>query len=89
MQPIDEVKIALAAGSSEQSANHHVARAQPVVERSQVRLRFDDDPSPAALVEPERHVVSDRMAGADVDIDAGILACEREREMVVLEILRV
>src|SRR5262249_44733645 len=59
------------------------------VERGKLWLRLDTDAGPATLIEPERHVVGDRMAGADIDIEAGALRAERLPQMIILKVLRV
>src|SRR5262249_13539431 len=89
MQAFDDMKIGLAAFAPDQAADTCVARSQPSIERRQFGLRLDDDPAPAALVEPERHVVRDRVPGADIDVGAGLLSREGERKVIVLEALRI
>ena len=87
MQTIDHMEVDFAAVSSDQAANREIARTQPLVQRHKFRLRLDDNALPAALIEPERHVVGDRMPCTDIDIGPGGLSREGKREMIVLEIL--
>ncbi len=89
VQALDQEKIAFAIGAPDQRLDHTIARAQPRIKRRERRLRLDHKALPAALVEPERNIVGDRMPGADIDVAPARLAREGEREVIVLEILRV
>jgi hypothetical protein len=75
--------------TSDQATNREIARAQPLIQRRKFRLRLDDYALPAALIEPERHVVGNRMPCTDIDIGSSGLSREGKREMIVLEILCV
>ena len=85
MQTVDPMEVDFAAMSSDQATNRKIARAQPLVQRHEFRLRLDDDALPAAFIEPERHVVGNRMPGTDIDIGPSGLSREGKREMIVLE----
>ena len=50
-------------------------------------LRLNYNAPPAAFIEPERHVVGNRMPCTDIDIGSSGLPRESKREMIVLEIL--
>ena len=76
VQALDDIEIGLAALATDQAADDRVARAQAGVECSQLCLRLDHHPFPAALVEPERHIVGHGMTGADVEVGAGLLPGE-------------
>ena len=89
VQAIDHVEIDLAGRASDDAANGHVARAQAGVKGGEFRLRLDDDAAPTPLIEPERDIVGDRVAAADVDIGPALLSGEGEGEVIVLEVLRV
>ena len=66
-----------------------IARPHRAAERGERRVRLDRDAAPAREIERERDVVVDRMAGADVDVEAGRLPVEAAPEMEILEALRV
>ena len=87
MQTIDHVEVSFAALSSDQAAYRDITRTQPPVERGKFGLRLDYNALPSALVEPERHIVRDRMSRADIDIRTGRLSREGKGEMIILEIL--
>ena len=87
MQTFDHMEVDFAAVTSDQATNREIARTQPLVQRLKFRLRLDDDAVPAALIEPEGHVVGNRMPCADIDIGPSGLSREGKREMIVLEIL--
>ncbi len=89
VQPVDHMEVDHAVVATDEAAHCGVARAQPRVQAGEVSLRLDHNTAPSSLVEPERHVVGDRVPGAHIDIGAGLLAREREREMIILEVLRV
>jgi hypothetical protein len=74
---------------SDKSTHRQIARAGMTVESVQTVLRLDHDPAPAGEVEVERHVVGHRVTAADVDIEPIALVREGERQVVVLEVLRV
>src|SRR4029079_6623324 len=59
------------------------------VEVCQRLLRLDDQPAPSLEVEPERHVIGDRMATAHVDVGPRVLAGGHPLQVIVFEILRV
>ena len=89
VQPADAVEGDLAVRASDKALVDDVAWPQPRIEGGELRLRLANDAAPAALVEPLRDVVGHRMAAADVDVEAGLLPGEGEREVVVLEVLGV
>jgi hypothetical protein len=64
VKPVDHMKVDLAVLATDKPADRGVARAQSCVKISEFGLRLDHDAAPPALIEPERHVVGDRMAGA-------------------------
>ena len=81
------MEVDLAAVSPDQAANREIPRAQPLVQRHKFRLWLDYNSSPAAFIEPERHVVGNRMPCTDIDIGPSALSREGQRKMIVLEIL--
>src|SRR5215470_5170848 len=66
-----------------------IARAHMDVELGQCVLRFDHQAAPALEIEPEGHIVGDRVPAADVDVGSRRLAGKDEIEVVVLEVLRI
>src|SRR5207253_249772 len=66
-----------------------IARPHRAPERSQCRVRLNRDAVPAGQIKCKRDVVVDRMAGADIDIEAVRYLAEAAPEMEVLETLRV
>ena len=86
MQAFDHMEVHLAAVTSDQATKREVARTQPRVERLKFRLRLDDNALPATFIEPERHVVGNRMPCTDIDVGPGGLSREGKREMIVFEI---
>ena len=89
MQTFHRVEVDFAAVASDQATNRQIAWPQPLIQRRKFGLRLHDDAAPAALVEPEGHIVRDRMPGADIDIGPGGLSREGKRQVIVLEILCV
>src|SRR4051794_34302630 len=89
VQTLNDMEIDLAAFASHQPRDDRVTRPQSRIQASQLRLRLDDDAAPAALIEPEGNIVRDRMPAADIDVEARLLAGESERQMIVLEVLRI
>ena len=74
---------------ADQHGCRDVVRAQVLIERAEPLLRLDHDPAPALQIEVKRHVVGDRVPGADVDIEPVRLPVEDLGEVVVLEVLGV
>ena len=68
---------------------YDIVRSYWAIESCQISLWFGHDAFPAALVEPERDIVGNRVAGSDVNIEAGLLSLEGQRQMVVFQILRI
>ena len=89
VQLVDDVELGLAVGAAGEAAHGVVARADVRVDAGQRLLRLDDQAAPALEVEPERDVVGDGVAAADVDVGAGLLVAEQQIEVVVLEVLCV
>ena len=87
MQTVDQMEVDFAAVTSDQAANREIARTQPLVQCRKFRLRLDYNALPAALVEPERDVIGNRMPCTDINIGPGGLSRKGQREMIVLEIL--
>ena len=87
MQTLNHMEVGFAAVTSDQATNRKVARTQPLVQRHKVRLRLDYNALPAAFIEPERHVVGNRVPCTDIDIGPSRLSRKGKREMIVLEIL--
>ena len=50
-------------------------------------LRLDYYAAPAAFIEPKGYIISNRMPCADIDVGPSRLSRERDRKMIVLEIL--
>ena len=89
MQLVEDVKVDVAGFAPDETAEHDVARAQAWIKRCKRSLRLDDEAGPAALVEPHRDVVGDGVPAADVDVEACRLTGESQRQVIVLEVLRV
>ena len=71
MQLVDDMELGLALGAPGQAGHRAVARAHVGIDVGQRLLRLDDQAAPALEVEPERDVVGDGMAAADIDVGAG------------------
>ena len=89
MEGLEHMEVGFAALRADQGRNHGITRAQPRVEIDELLLRLDGDALPAALVEKERHIVRDWVAGADVDVGTSVPAAEGEPEVRVFHVLRV
>jgi hypothetical protein len=89
VEGLDHMEVGLAALRADQGRDRDVAGPQPRIEIDQLLLRLDGDALPAALVEKERDIVRDRMAGADVDVGTMMPLSESNREVGVLHILRI
>ena len=89
VQAVDDMKLGFAGLGARHAAEHRVARAHMRIHAREIFLRLDDDPAPAGEIEPAGHVVGDRMAAADIDVETGRLFPQRPPEHVVFEILRV
>ena len=75
------MEVGLAALRADQGRDRDVAGPQPRIEIDELLLRLDGDALPAALVEIERDIVRDRMAGADVDVGTMMPLSESNREV--------
>ena len=89
VQPVDHMELGLALSAPREAGDRVVARAHVGIDVGERLLRLDHQAAPALEVEPERDVVGDGMAAADIDIGAGVLAGENAIEVVVLEVLRI
>jgi hypothetical protein len=89
VQLIDDVELGFPVGTAGQARHCVVARSHVGVDVGQRLLRLDHETAPALEIEPERHVVGDRVAAAHVDVGSRRLAGEHEVEVVVLEVLRI
>src|SRR5262245_27737170 len=89
VEGLEHMEVGFAALRADQRRDRGIARAQPRIEIDEFLLRLDRNALPAALVEKERHVVRDRVAGADINVGALALSAEGQPQMRVLHVLRV
>ena len=66
-----------------------IARSHRPAQAREPGIRFNGDAAPSLEIERERHVVVDRVAGADVDIEPFSAAAEAAHEVKVLEPLGI
>ena len=76
-------------GTRDSDVNSAVAWADRLRELRKPGIGFDRDPVPALQIKGERHVVEDRMAGPDIDIEAVIALAQAAQQMKILETLRI
>src|SRR5262249_39391293 len=84
MESLEHVEVGYATLRADYGGDRGITRPQPRIKIDEFLLRLDGDALPAALVEKERHVVRDRVPGADVDVGAIVLSAEGEPQMRVL-----
>ena len=86
---LDQIIGRLAGLFADQRLDADIARPHRLAQLREPGIGLDRDAAPAAQIERKRDVVVDRMAGADVDVEAAGLLAERAQQVHVLVALGV
>src|SRR3979411_2074193 len=89
VEVVPEIEGGFARGCADEGLEMTIAWPNRRGQTREPRVRFYRDAVPSLEIEDEGHVVVDRMARADVDVEAFVAAAEAAHEVKVLEPLGV